>query len=329
MDESFNSEHKVFIRENWNKPLIKFLSKKIGDKLIYMGLPSSNGEDLNQWIDFIKVVIAFQCRVYGMRSEETQDRSEIDKLTELLRKFEREQKIETYIVYDGYIEEVVIKGYDNSPYQNLFEQKNLITLYNLDFCNDIASPIEYTDKYGNAQKVFKFNAIQKLLQYQDSISKTSDRFIFLLTVHCSYDGSELQNFVNDPPDAVVKEYLKKYHGMRGHEKNARIVRLFVCYQIQKYFPSFNFSHKILPIIKYDGLRGTPLLHFVILGTKPSLNAAGVPSYQSINEILDQKFISIESNEFKNLESSLGENNVETLNPIDYFTRSKTYEMLWK
>src|ERR1700737_229561 len=67
MEGSFNSEHKLFIRERWNKPLIKFLSKKIGDKLVYMGLPSSSAEDLGQWIEFIKVVIAFQCRVYGER----------------------------------------------------------------------------------------------------------------------------------------------------------------------------------------------------------------------------------------------------------------------
>src|SRR5579859_7008935 len=66
----YNTEHKVFIREKWNKPLIKFLSKKSGNKLIYMGLPSSSAEDLRQWIELIKVVIAFQCRVYGQKSEQ-------------------------------------------------------------------------------------------------------------------------------------------------------------------------------------------------------------------------------------------------------------------
>src|SRR5688572_1435857 len=104
---AFNTEHKVFIREKWNKPLIKFLSKKVGDKLIYMGLPSSSAEDVKQWIEFIKMVIAFQCRVYGQRSDQSQDRTEIDRLTELLQQFERERKIENYVVFDGYMEEVV------------------------------------------------------------------------------------------------------------------------------------------------------------------------------------------------------------------------------
>lgn len=324
----YNTEHKVFIRERWNKPLIKFLSKKIGSKLIYMGLPSSSAEDLTQWIEFIKVVIAFQCRIYGTRSDQSQDRSEIEKLTVLLRKLERERKIENYVVFDGYIEEVVIRGYDNSPHQIAFDQGQLVTLYNLDFCNDIASPLEFIDQNGDVQKIYKFSAIQKLLQVQETLSIVSDKFIFLLTVHCSYNGGELQNFINHPPDEQVKQYLEKYRTMSGNERNARIVRLFVCYQIQKYFPVFNFSHKILPVIKYNGIGGTPLLHFVVVGTRPASNAAGIPIYQSVNEILDQKFVSIDSETFINLESALQETNISELDPINYFTRSKTYEKLW-
>jgi hypothetical protein len=325
----YNTEHKVFIRERWNKPLIKFLSKKTGDKLVYMGLPSSSAEDLRQWIEFIKVVIAFQCRVYGKQSNQSQNRVEIEKLTELLRQLERERKIENYIVYDGYIEEIVVRGYDNSPRQIAFEQGQLVTLYNLDFCNDIASPLEFTDHNGDVKKAFKFNAIQKLLQIQESLSRVSDKFIFLLTVHCSYNGGELQNFVNNPPDDLVDSYFQKYRNLNGHEKNARIVRLFVCYQIQKYFPAYNFSHKILPVIKYNGINNTPLLHFVVIGTKAQFSANGVPTYQSINEVLDQKFISIDSDAFVNLESTVGETNITELDPINFFTRSKTYQNLWQ
>ena len=328
IEGGFNSEHKVFIREHWNKPLIKFLSKKIGEKLMYMGLPSSSAEDLMQWLEFIKIVIAFQCRLYGEKSSQDQDRSEIDKLTQLLRDLERDRKIDNYVVYDGYLEEVVIRGYDNSPHQIPFGQERLVTLYNLDFCNDVASPIEFTDINGDIQKVYKFNAIKKLLQVQDSLSNISDKFVFFLTVHCSYKGEELQNFIGNPPDNHIKEYIDKYGIMSGHEKNARIVRLFVCYQIQKFFPTFNFSHKILPVIKYNGLGGTPLLHFVIMGTKAAPQAGGIPLFQSINEVLDQKFVSINDDSFVNLDSTLEETNIRELNPLNYFTRSKTYTKLW-
>jgi len=325
---SFNSEHKVFIRENWNKPLIKFLSKKINDRLIYIGLPSSQAEDLTHWIEFIKEVIAFQCREYGKPSDSSQSRAGIEALEEFLSRLERERKLDNFIVYDGYLEEVVLKGFDNSPNNIKFEQNSVITLYNLDFCNDIASPIEYIDRNGDKHKVYKFDAIRSLLRIQQGLSHVSDKFLFLLTIHCSYKGAELQDFLNNPPDKQIAEYLATYRHLTGHERNARIIRLFICYQIARYFPDHNFSHKILPIIKYKGLNGTPLLHFVILGTKTQPSAQGAPVYQPLNEVLDQKFISIEAEEFVNLDSVLMEKDIVELDPIRLFTQSKTYKKLW-
>lgn len=325
---SFNSEHKTVIREHWNKPLIKFLSRQINDRLIYMGLPSAHAEDLEHWIDFIKEVIAFQCREYGKPSDSAQSRTEIETLEEFLRKLERERKLDNFNVYDGYLEEVVLRGYDNSSNTVKFEQNSLITLYNLDFCNDIASPIEYVDRNGDTRKVYKFNAIKKLLEIQQQISDISDKFLFLLTIHCSYNGAELQHFLNTPPDDQIADYLARYRALSGHEKNARIIRLFVCYQIYKYFPAYNFSHQILPVIKYNGLNGTPLLHFVVLGMQPAPSAEGVPVFQNLNEILDQKFITIQAEAFVNLDSVLEEKNVDELDPIKLFTHSKTYQKLW-
>ena len=293
-----------------------------------MGLPSSQAEDLSHWIDFIKEVIAFQCREYGKSSDSSQSRAEIENLEEFLRKLERERKLDNFIVYDGYLEEVVLRGYDNSPNTIKFEQNSLITLYNLDFCNDIASPIEYVDRHGKINKVYKFDAIQKLLQIQQSLCSISNKFVFLLTIHCSYKGAELQDFLNNPPDKQIENYLSKYKTVKGYEKNARIIRLFVCYQIHKYFPAYSFSHKILPVILYNGLNGTPLLHFVILGTQSPATAGGAPIFQTINESLDQKFISIKAEEFVNLDSDLKENNVDELDPIKLFTQSKTYKKLW-
>jgi len=328
MKGGFNSKHKIFIREYWNKPLIKFLSKKEKDKLIYMGLPSSSAEDINQWLEFIKIVIAFQCRVYGTESAPEQTKSEIDKLNSLLRQLERERKIENYVVYDGYLEEVVLRGFDNSRSSISFKQNDFTTLYNLDFCNDIASPIIFADKNGNEQTAYKFNAIQKLLEIQNSLREVSKKFLFLLTVQCSYRGKELENFLNNPPNKLIESYLKKFYTLKGHEKNARIVRLFVCYYIDIYFKGNNFSYHILPVIQYKGLGGNELLHFVVLGTAPQLTASGIATFQSINEVIDQKLVSIDSDNFTNIDSELGENDIPDLNPINIFTSSKTFKSQW-
>lgn len=328
VEGSFNSDHKNLIRQQWNQPLIKHLSKKLGNKLIYVGLPSSKAEDVIQWLDYVKTVIAFQCREYGKPSAPEQSRAEIEKLEELLRELERERKIEDFIVYDGYFEEVILRGNDNSPYRIEYSQNSFVTLYNLDFCNQITSPMEYLDAEGNVKTVYKFNAIQKLLKIQDSLANVSDKFIFFLTVHCSYHGKELHNFVNEPPDQTIKGYLDKYKDLKGDDKNARIVRLFVIHQIRQYFAGHNFNANILPVVKYAGLDGTPLLHFVVIGTKPEPSATGIEVFQTLEEVIDLKFATIEAESFINQVSEVDEKDIKNLNIIDLFVNSRSYQKLW-
>lgn len=330
MEGSFNSEQKNFIRENWNKPLLKFLTKRLNDKLIYLGLPSPKAEDILEWIDYIKNVIAFQCREYGEASDEVQDRKGIDELNSLLNQLERDRLIDNYLVYDGYLEEVVLRGYDNSPTRIDFGISDFITLYNLDFCNKITSPIEFYDSHGNLKTAYKFDAISKLLQIQQSLSAVSNKFVLFLTVHCSYDGKELEHFIQNPPSKEVKIYINKCNKLSGHEKNARIVRLFFCYLIKQKFEAFGFTPKILPSLFYRGLGDTNLLHFTVFGISTQASVAGsVPVCQSLSQILNQKFISINDLTFINKSIDFdGENDV-ILNPVDYFANSNTFIKLWQ
>nr|MBI1230953.1 hypothetical protein [Cytophagales bacterium] len=329
VDNSFNTERKFFLRDKWNKPLIKFLSKNVKDKLVYMGLPSPNGDDVNHWIEFIKVVIAFQCREYSKPSDSTQSREDVEKLEEFLRALERESKLESYVVYDGYLEEVVLKGRDNSPQSIHFEIQRFITLYNLDFCNDIASPIEFVDELGDLQTVFKFDAIKRLISIQKEISQVSNRFLFLLTVHCNYNGKELENFLNNPPNETIKAFLAKYHSLKDVEKNSRIVRLFVVHLVHQHFLANDFSPKILPVIRYKGIKDTPLLHFVVLGIHSKSKAGATPIYQQFDEILNQKFVDINESEFINSTEIFAEEIDVPTNPVEYFSQSKTFDKLWK
>jgi hypothetical protein len=324
----FGTANKNFIRQQWNEPIIKFLSKKVNEKLIYIGLPSPEADDITQWLEHIKSVIAFQCRDYGKSSDPVQTRESILRLEDFLRTLERQGKIDDYVVYDGYLEEVVLKGYDNSPNEIIFTTDRFITLYNLDFCNNIASPIEYTDKNGDIQKVYKFNAIQRLLEIQKSLSNVSNKFIFFLTVHCSYNGEELQNFLNST-DLTIKNYLTKYNKLKGHNKNAEIVRLFVCCNIQKYFSANNFSYHILPIVKYQGINDTPLLHFAVLGVHSKPTVEGVANYQSLDDIVKHKFVIINFEKFENELILNEEQHIDNINPIDLFSQSTTFNKLWK
>lgn len=100
MTKSFNTKAKSLIRNEWGKPLLKFISKRLDKKLIYLGLPSPEAEDIEDWIEFIDEVIAFQCREYGKPSDVNQSRKEIEKLEKKLNKYERQGHLNTFTVYD-------------------------------------------------------------------------------------------------------------------------------------------------------------------------------------------------------------------------------------
>ncbi|WP_418514099.1 hypothetical protein [Corallibacter sp.] len=330
MIESFSSEHKVAIRKNWNLPLIKFLSKREEKKLIYMGLPSPQAEDIKEWIEYLESIVAFQCRNHKESSSPEQSREQVEILEEFLRTLERQNKINNYVVYDGFLEEVIIRGFDNSPQQIEFIVNNFIPLYNLDFCNKISSPIEFTDREGNLKTAYKFDAIKELLSFQRKWSKTSNKFIFLLTVHGSFDGKELEHFLNNPKTSENAELLKKYYQLSGIEKNERIIKLFVVQYIKEQFESFGFTPNILPVIRYNGLGGTPLLHFAILGSMHDTKAGITEVYQSISDIINCKFVNIDENgNFTNATFCLDNEMDIVPDPISYLTQSKTFEKLWK
>ena len=109
--------------------------------MLYLGLPSPEAEDIIDWIEFIDEVIAFQCREDGKPSEVGQSRIAVKALEDKLSQFEKKGFLNNFIVYDGYIEEVLFKGKDNMS--QAFAHSNTINVYNLDFCNSITSPIEF------------------------------------------------------------------------------------------------------------------------------------------------------------------------------------------
>ena len=184
----FSTDNKHIIRTVWAKPLLKFICKQLESKLIYFGLPSPLTQDVKEWIEYIDKVIAFQC-------DDDRYPNAFQDLYTALKALEDKQQISTFNAFNGYLEDVVLQGYDESADTQIFELNEVITLFNLDFCNSIDSPREITDKEGNIKKVYKFDAVNKLLEIQKSLSSVSTKFILYLTVQCSYKGGELAEYL--------------------------------------------------------------------------------------------------------------------------------------
>jgi hypothetical protein len=323
---TFNTEHghKQTIRKKWSTPLLKFLSKQLDQKLVYLGLPSPEAEDVLEWLDYLKKVIAFQC-------DDDRYPDAFNVLFERLKQLEQEGKIEDFEAYNGFIEKVVLQRLDDSENPQTFTLDDVVTIYNLDFCNNITEPIKIIDAAGNFHKMYKFDAVKELLFIQQSLA--SSKFIFFLTVHCSYTGDELNNYL-DPKNnknsslSYVADIREKLKGQK-EELNARIVRLYILETLSTYFKAFGFVPKFLPVILYKGINNTPLLHFTIVGSR--YNSAGMtPWLQQLSDLILEKFVTVnDTQELVNHHvSTLTELDHHSLSAVDIVATSPTFKKYW-
>lgn len=295
MSKSFSSPHKILIRKNWGKPILQYLTQNLGAKLIYLGLPASEAEDIKEWIEFIRIVYAFQCRKYPEPSDPDQLRDEIERLEFFLLELESRRLIETFSLFDGYIEEVVLNEQDliGQP----FIQDDYVTVYNLDFCNKITSPFEFVSQEGDLRTVYKFDAIDKLLQFQHQVNSLPSRFVLFLTIHCSYDDDQIQQFLREIKDQSMVAFHNKCKSLGGQNTKSRLIKSFVYHRLSKVLNKYQFEFSFFPTILYSGLGGQKMLHFTLVARKNTDAHSGV---KSLFYYIAQKFITPQSQEFTNV-----------------------------
>ncbi|MHB8208658.1 hypothetical protein [Mucilaginibacter sp.] len=329
----FNSTNKQLIRSEWAKPLLAYLHDDLQKKLIYVGLPDTEAHDVKEWLDYLDVVYAFQCRDYPKPSSPDQSRKNVIALENTLRTLERQKLLSTYDVYDGYIEEVLLRGYDNSPTTKEFSQQETVTIYNLDFCGQVTSPIVYKDQKGISRKAFKFNAVDKLLYSQKNVDQANKKFVLFLTLHCSYDGKEFTDFLNNPQDRDIEEYFKNFSGMSKGKKAPYLIKAFVYHQLTRFFTHHFFTPEFLPTIYYKGDNDHPLLFFTVIGTQvENSSALPIPPVKMKN-LLNTPIISVKKdgifavNEALKLSGDSVKNG--DLESLKIFKKTKTFTTFWK
>lgn len=329
MPNSFDSPAKRHIRSAWGKPLLKFLYETLNSKLIYLGLPSENPEDIYEWVDYLDEVYAFQCREYPNPSEENQSRAKVVLLESKLRELETQNKLSYSVVFDGYIEEVVLNGFDNNPQPTTFGHENTITVYNLDFCNQISTPIKYK-KDGVIQTAYKFDAVKELLRYQSQIHQLPKKFVLFLTINAQYSDEHVTQLVQSD----FRDYYNDVSRLGGIETRSRVLKAYVFKVMRDAFGHYGFIPEFLPVIRYKGVNTgnnkNILLHFTIVGTYNTPSPGGVSISQQADRFLKQKFVSVEDGNFVPLtyNETFTETNPKT-NPIELFQKTQVFKRFWQ
>lgn len=283
-------KRKALIRKNWCKPQLQQLTSIVKNKLVYLGLPDIEALDIKEWIDYIDKVIAFQCSKY--EGEEI----DVKQLDNYLNSLERQSKIRSWVVYQGWMEDIIMGGI--SERGQTYKQNDFLRVYNLDFCNNLKTPREVISEKGKKiNVVYKTDIIQKLLEHQKTATPEVNHrnFIMYLTVNANtFNIGNAQ--IND---ASVKEYLKKVGKIHKPEvRAAREVKAYCYHVLGKIFKEQDFHVEFLPPVYYMGTsypnkqtgasENHKMMTFTVLGSQRTNNEAFLEQDSSL--FLNQKFI---------------------------------------
>jgi len=322
---------KKVIRERWCRPLIKFIHDTLQYKFVYLGLPGPLALDLLNWLEYIDEVIAFQCRDYPKPSSIGQPRDKVLELEEKLREFERQRKLSTFSVYDGYIEEVILRGRDTNG--NEFKQDDIVTIYNLDFCNGITVPLAVKDDKGNIQKLYKSEAIRKLLELQKDVSslRRSKKFVMFLTIHSNFWDEEAKRFVAQTQEVELQNYINSLSKLHGWHKSVRLLKVYIYDIIKNFFCRCDFTPEFSPVIYYKGAGKNNenwLMLFTVIGALNKQISSIAPCLQNSQGFLNQKFLTIKKNKLS-LMAIPGRSEADgPQESVASFQNSECYKQLW-
>jgi hypothetical protein len=269
-----DNPEKGVVRQHWDNPLLRYLHDNCKVRYRYLGLPGVDLIDVHLWRDMIDEVIAFE-----PPGRPPNRRAAIDQLR---------LNMKTHgipgIAYFGSFEEVVMlrKDFDGQDYS----QTKTITLYNLDFCDEITSKVE-TREYG--KQVWRFEAIRQILRDQAECFQRDGRprhFIMMLTIRNQSSGVKLHHLLSGPALlAEAKEHRQGCSASNPFEEGSNdpligthtwAIKTVIFNYLLSYFNNPCLSALFFPGVMYNGtpvavgqgqrrtIIPSPMLHWVVL-----------------------------------------------------------------
>lgn len=248
-----NSDNKDLVRGSWNTPLLRYIHDNHNIKYRYLGLPGKKILDVLLWQDMIESVIAF---------ESLEDTAELEAAFQRISMPAK--------VYSGPMEATLIQGEDTENQK--YYQEQLITLYNLDFCDCITGIVPD----GQGTTCLRFEALRILFGHERDVymrNGTEKIFVLLLTVHEGYHRPQIKSYFEENntsaeardflTDAVI---LSEQTSRADHGTNSAVFKAFISDMLAKYFGINQISPVFLPLVRYLGGKNmtTPLYHLTII-----------------------------------------------------------------
>lgn len=257
---------KQAVREFWNTPVLRYLNEQYGLRYRYLGLPGTKLIDVKLWKDMIDEVVAFEVK-HEPTDEDPEGRRGIIELRKSLRLL----NIPSFRAYFGPMEEVILLRHDYDATE--YTQENLVTIFNLDFCDEISSKVETRQ---SGKKMWRFEVIRQLMQDQKQCFRQNPRdnlFVCLITIRNQIHSDKIKGFLGKIEDSETKKYVDHCEGIMPIPKGKNLtgshtwaLKAFLYDTIKYYCGTPHISALFFPTIKYIGhSKSSPMLHFMFLG----------------------------------------------------------------
>jgi len=300
---------KQIIREQWCRKIIE----STGANLTYLGLPAKEALDVFNWLPHLDKVIAFQCSDH--RPDKVITWEDAAYLESKLLTIERKSDISSYSLYKGYIETVVLRGRDEGG--KPFDATKPVQIFNLDFCNQLTSPLKTFDENSNPVKYYKLETVAKLLEYQRDlpIADIKKNFTMFITVHANINELELMVHRDEISGGEYADYYNSITNLQGIERNIRLVKLSMFHFLKTCFCSRFFVPHFLPPVFYQGTGSHKLLTFTVKGVYEKTSIGSAAFKQDMRALLNSKFVFADNNGLSlHTHSGILENDI-SINPL--------------
>jgi len=313
-----DNPEKGVVRQQWNTPLLQHLHRQYGVRYRYLGLPGPNLIDVTLWREMIDEVIAFE-----PPDKDGYGRTAFTTLTRNMRKAGIPGR-----AYCGSFEEVVLlrKDFEGQDYV----QDQVVTLYNLDFCDEISSPVQTRE---GGKKVWRFEAIRQLLRDQHECFQQKRRprhFILMLTVRNQIGSGKIRNYL--PSSSLhgdAKAFFERCSAIKaipqGRDQvligsHSWALKTLLHNMLCSYFGNPNLSALFFPQVLYqgtkvrtaDGYIESPMLHWLVF-CRFGEDTAPTPEFWP-NEYLLRPSVKVEKKKLLVWEAQTGEDHPENAMP---------------
>lgn len=243
---------KRIVREVWNTPFLKYIHEQYGIKYRYFGLPGTELEDIRLWKNMIGEVVAFEIPSSG-----GDERSNIRRLRANLMRLNIR-----HVAYYGSFEDVVIRRRDREGQE--YRQDKLVTLYNLDFCDEISSYVKTQER---GRKRLRYEAIRVIMldQKECYLDREDDQpcyFIILLTIRNQIKAERVMEYMRGNLQEETNSYFTNCSNRYGIPESGSVsgthawaIKALLYDVLIGVFKGSNIDSLFFPIIKY---RGTPI-----------------------------------------------------------------------